>query len=296
MAGTASSPIPLRLLVRLGGSALLVASAAVHLDLYLTGYRTIPTIGWLFLLQVAGALCLAAVVAALDSRLAAAAAALFSLGILGGYLLSSWVGLFGFREVRTKAGIAAGVLEVAAVVLLLLVALMPLGERPAARVQGGRMGNTARAEVVAATSLAAAGLLVAALLVASAAPGAGISGSLAKQGRTVIETRRIDGTTVLTDQRGFTLYWFALDTPRVSRCYASCATLWPPLIGRPVAGTGVIGRFGTIARSGGVEQATYDGHPLYTYAGDSAPGVANGNRLDLNGGYWYEMTESKRGG
>ena len=43
---------------------------------------------------------------------------------------------------------------------------------------------------------------------------------------------------------------------------------------------------------GGATQATYDGHPLYTYIGDSVPGQANGNKLDLNGGYWYEARVS----
>ncbi len=35
-------------------------------------------------------------------------------------------------------------------------------------------------------------------------------------------------------------------------------------------------------------QATYDGHPLYTYTGDRGPGQASGDNLDLNGGLWYE--------
>src|SRR5690348_6140699 len=41
--------------LRVVGSGLLIVTAAIHLDLYLTGYRTIPTIGWLFLLQVIAA-------------------------------------------------------------------------------------------------------------------------------------------------------------------------------------------------------------------------------------------------
>jgi predicted lipoprotein with Yx(FWY)xxD motif len=39
-------------------------------------------------------------------------------------------------------------------------------------------------------------------------------------------------------------------------------------------------------------QATYDGHPLYTYIGDNGPGQANGNDLDLNDGLWYEVRVS----
>jgi hypothetical protein len=118
-------------MLRVAGSALLIATAAIHLDLYLTGYRTIPTIGWLFLLQVIAAFGLALAVLAIPrrlvipSRLAAAAGAGFALATLGGYLLSVWTGLFGFTEVRTTAGIAAGVVEVAAFAVLAALALAP---------------------------------------------------------------------------------------------------------------------------------------------------------------------------
>ena len=67
------------IIVRVAGSGLLIATAAIHLDLYLTGYRTIPTIGWLFLLQVIAAFGLGLAVLAIprrlvtSSRLAAAA-------------------------------------------------------------------------------------------------------------------------------------------------------------------------------------------------------------------------------
>ena len=115
----------------MAGSGLLIATAAIHLDLYLTGYRTIPTIGWLFLLQVIAAFGLGLAVLAIPGRLvvpgrlAAAAGAGFALATLGGYLLSVWIGLFGFKEVRTTAGIAAGLVEVAAFVVLAALALAP---------------------------------------------------------------------------------------------------------------------------------------------------------------------------
>src|SRR4030088_3367039 len=98
------------IVLRVAGSGLLIATAAIHLDLYLTGYRTIPTIGWLFLLQVIAAFALGLAVLAIPrqlaaavpaSRLAAVAGAGFALATLGGYLLSVWIGLFGFKEVRT---------------------------------------------------------------------------------------------------------------------------------------------------------------------------------------------------
>ena len=91
--------------LRVTGGGLLIAVGAIHLDLYVTGYRTIPVIGGLFLLQVIVAFAVGVVVLATGSRLAAAAGAVFALATLGGYLLSVWVGLFGFKEVRTTAGI-----------------------------------------------------------------------------------------------------------------------------------------------------------------------------------------------
>src|SRR6201993_1058681 len=127
-------------ILRVAGSGLLIATAAIHLDLYLTGYRTIPTIGWLFLLQVIAAFALGLAVLVIPgrlvipSRLAAAAGAGFALATLGGYLLSVWTGLFGFTEVRTGAGIAAGLVEVAAFVVLAALALAPA---PASAPAGG---------------------------------------------------------------------------------------------------------------------------------------------------------------
>jgi len=89
-----------------------------------------------------------------------------------------------------------------------------------------------------------------------------------------------------------TLYWFVPDTSTTSKCTGSCATYWPPVTGPVTAGSGVTGTLGVITRPDGTKQATYDGHPLYTYAGDSAPGQANGNDKNLSGGVWWEMTVS----
>src|SRR5580765_710930 len=133
-------------ILRVAGSGLLIATAAIHLDLYLTGYRTIPTIGWLFLLQVIAAFALGLAVLAIGrpaiaGRLAAAAGAGFALATLGGYLLSVWTGLFGFKEVRTTAGIVAGVIEVAAFAVLAALALAPA---PANAPAGGAAAAPAR--------------------------------------------------------------------------------------------------------------------------------------------------------
>jgi hypothetical protein len=111
--------------LRVVGAGLLIATGGIHLDLYLTGYNTIPTIGWLFLLQVITGFALGLAVLATGSRLVAAAGAGFALATLGGYLLSIWVGLFGFKEVRTTAGIVAGIIEVVAFVALAMLAALP---------------------------------------------------------------------------------------------------------------------------------------------------------------------------
>ena len=109
--------------LRAAGALLLAVSACIHLALYLTGYRSIPTIGWLFLLQVVVGFVLVVGALVTHSRLAAAAGAAFALSTLGCYLLAVWIGLFGFKEIRTRAGIAAGLIEVAAFATLALAAL-----------------------------------------------------------------------------------------------------------------------------------------------------------------------------
>jgi predicted lipoprotein with Yx(FWY)xxD motif len=102
-----------------------------------------------------------------------------------------------------------------------------------------------------------------------------------------VMARKIGNTTVITDAKGFTLYAFAPDTPAKSNCNGSCSHYWPPLKGPVTAGPGVTGKIATIKRSDGSTQATYNGHPLYTYIGDTKPGQDTGNNLNLSGGYWH---------
>ena len=252
---------------------MLVASGAIHLDLYLTGYRTVPTIGPLFLLQVLAAFALAVAIAVTGGWIAAAAGAAFAASTLGGYLLSLWVGLFGFTEVRTTAGIVAGIIDVAAFATLALAAAPGL---PYLEDLGRRL-----LPAVAVASVVALALLFAAVATPKTQPVA--------TGPDVLKARNVGGVNLLTDAKGLTLYWFAPDTSTKSVCYGSCAAYWPPVTGTPSAGPGVTGTLGTIIRTGGTEQATYDGHPLYTYIGDSSPGQASGNNLDLNGGLWHDV-------
>jgi predicted lipoprotein with Yx(FWY)xxD motif len=125
---------------------------------------------------------------------------------------------------------------------------------------------------------------------ASSAPASSAPASSASA--TTLGKTTINGTAVVTNSKGMTLYWFVPDTSTASKCTGSCATYWPPLIGPATAESGVTGTLGTITRPGGAVQVTYDGHPLYTYAGDSGPGQAKGNGLNVSGGVWWEMTVS----
>jgi len=278
--------------LRVAGAVLLVVSASIHLDLYLTGYRSIPTIGWLFLVQFLVAFVLAIGALVTHSRLVAVAGAAFALSTLGCYLLAVWIGLFGYKEIRTRAGIAAGLIEVAAFATLAL-AVAIADARPAAapnrprpRVLAGM--RTAVSLVVGAVGAVSVAALVLFGIALASTGGGGESASAASE--VTLKTATIGGVAVLTSEKGFTLYWFVPDSPVASRCTGSCAAYWPPVIGTPRAGPGVpTSKLGTIKRPGGSTQATYAGHPLYSYIGDDAPGQARGNKIDLNGGYWYEV-------
>ena len=146
-------------------------------------------------------------------------------------------------------------------------------------------------------ALPAAAAAIAALAACSSAGAASPSSpsssasSPAAAAAATVKTATIAGVTVLTSSKGFTLYSFAPDTPVASKCNGTCAQNWPPVQG-PVTAAGVTGTFGTIKRSDGSVQATFDGHPLYTFVGDTAPGQAKGNGLNAAGGLWHEITTS----
>ena len=117
------------------------------------------------------------------------------------------------------------------------------------------------------------------------------SGSAAASTSSVVKTTKIGGATVLTNAKGLTLYTFAIDGMNKSHCNTACAHYWPPEKG-PVTATGIKGTFATIKRSDGTTQETWNGHPLYTYIGDTAPGQDKGNGLNLSGGVWHDATVS----
>ncbi len=137
-----------------------------------------------------------------------------------------------------------------------------------------------------------AALMITACGSSTSSTSSGTSSAPAAASSTTLKTATIGGATVLTNSKGFTLYSFAPDTPTTSKCTGSCATYWPPVKGPAAAGPGVTGTLATIKRSDGSVQATYNGHPLYTYVADTAPGQAKGNGLNLSGGVWHEVAAS----
>lgn len=104
-------------------------------------------------------------------------------------------------------------------------------------------------------------------------------------------TKDISGIgTVLVGPTGMTLYTYARDTAGKSACTGGCAGAWPPLRATtvPALPAGFSGRVTLIARDDGSQQVAYDGHPLYGFSGDSAPGDANGQG---SGGVWFVVTK-----
>jgi predicted lipoprotein with Yx(FWY)xxD motif len=98
---------------------------------------------------------------------------------------------------------------------------------------------------------------------------------------------------ILVDGEGRTLYLFEADTGTASTCNGACASAWPPLTtaAQPIAGPGVsASKLGTTKRSDGTTGVTYNGHPLYTYVGDSAPGQTTGQGSDGFGAEWYVLS------
>ncbi len=91
---------------------------------------------------------------------------------------------------------------------------------------------------------------------------------------------------ILVDGQGYTLYIFAKDSAGTSTCYDACAKLWPPFTidGKPEADGSIATHLGTVARSDGTVQATYDGKPLYYYFDDTEPGQAKGEGVN---GAWF---------
>ncbi len=100
---------------------------------------------------------------------------------------------------------------------------------------------------------------------------------------------------VLVNSTGRTLYLFKADVGTKSACTGACATAWPPLLatGKPSAGTGLTAsKVGTATRSGGKQQVTYNGHPLYLFIKDQKPGQTTGQGVTAFGAAWFALTPS----
>jgi predicted lipoprotein with Yx(FWY)xxD motif len=146
---------------------------------------------------------------------------------------------------------------------------------------------------------APAGFAAAALVLAacgsssptSSSSGSGSNSAPPAASSSTIKTTTINGKPVLTNSQGMVLYWFAPDTSSKSACNAGCQKFWPLVKGPATAGSGVTGALSVITTSG-VQQVVYKGHPLYTYVGDSKPGMDKGNGLNASGGLWWAMTAS----
>ena len=162
--------------------------------------------------------------------------------------------------------------------------------------ENGAKETSMRIRMVATAGVAAVAMSAAACSSSSSSESGGSgppsSASASAGSGVALKSATINGVTVVTNAQGFTLYSFAPDTATASKCTGACAQIWPPVTGPAAAGQGVTGKLGTITRSDGSKQATYDGHPLYTYTADTATGQAKGNGINVNGGVWHEVTAS----
>jgi predicted lipoprotein with Yx(FWY)xxD motif len=107
-------------------------------------------------------------------------------------------------------------------------------------------------------------------------------------------TATVNGTseTILTTAQGRTLYYRTTDMPPTTVCSGGCASAWPPLLvsgsSTPTSATSLPGKLSAQADANGT-QVEYNGHPLYIYSGDTAPGQTTGEGV---GGIWHVVTPS----
>jgi predicted lipoprotein with Yx(FWY)xxD motif len=121
------------------------------------------------------------------------------------------------------------------------------------------------------------------------APATGGNGSAA-----VISTATVtvkgQSETVLTNAQGMTLYYFTADTATQSAVSSNLAKIWHPLLFTgsrgPTSSTSLTGKLNVLTDANG-NQVEYNGHPLYTFSGDTAPGQTNGEGV---AGMWYVVT------
>jgi predicted lipoprotein with Yx(FWY)xxD motif len=120
-------------------------------------------------------------------------------------------------------------------------------------------------------------------------------GSTASASTTVITTSSGSAGVFLTDGSGRAVYLWVKDPAGKSECSGACAGAWPPVPAGSkltAAGSAKQADLGTITRSDGSKQVTYDGHPLYYFAGDSSAGQTNGQGSDGFGAKWWLISPS----
>jgi len=154
------------------------------------------------------------------------------------------------------------------------------------------IGGAAAAAVLVAACASGTSSSTGAAAGSSSAPAA--SGSAAaggsSSGSSVITTATASGGTILTDGSGRAVYLWAKDSGGMSSCTGACAGTWPPVTPSgtvTASGSAKSSDLGTITRSDGTKQVTYDGHPLYYYVGDSGPGMSSGQGSDQFGAKWW---------
>jgi len=110
-------------------------------------------------------------------------------------------------------------------------------------------------------------------------------------GATIAAQSEGDLGMILVDSNGRTIYLFEKDSGTKSSCFGGCASAWPPVraSGKPTTGGGLTASLGTTPRSDGAAQVTYNGHPLYLFAGDQAAGDTTGQGLTEFGGSWFAL-------
>ena len=165
------------------------------------------------------------------------------------------------------------------------------------KLAAGVGGALAAAATVAACSSAASSTAAAPAASATGSPAAAspAGGSAAASGGTVITTAKSSAGTVLTNGSGKAVYLWVKDTGAMSNCNGACAGAWPPVTTTGAAtatGGAKASDIGTITRSDGTKQVTYDGHPLYYFSGDSGPGMASGQGSDAFGAKWWLVSAS----
>ncbi|HEY3881979.1 MAG TPA: hypothetical protein VGM12_25595 [Trebonia sp.] len=161
---------------------------------------------------------------------------------------------------------------------------MPKPARLAAGV-GGAVGVA-----VLAAACSSAGSSTPASSPTGTASGAAAGGSASASGGTVITTATSSAGTFLTSSSGRAIYLWVKDTGDMSQCSGACAGAWPPVTATgsvTAAGSAKPSDLGTITRSDGTKQVTYDGHPLYFFSGDPGAGTATGQGSDAFGAKWW---------